>query len=72
MEFIKHQDCLDFIKSLNDNSIDLLLTDPPYYGIVNELWDNQWNNQNEFVDWLHNLFQTAKPKLKENASLIFF
>jgi len=28
---IIHGDCLDGLKSLADNSIDLLITDPPYF-----------------------------------------
>ena len=31
-------DCLDLMKDIPDNSIDLVLTDPPY-GITNEKWD---------------------------------
>ena len=27
---IYHADCLDVIKDMDDNSIDLLVTDPPY------------------------------------------
>ncbi len=28
---IQHQDILDFLKQLPDNTIDLVLTDPPYF-----------------------------------------
>ena len=38
----KNQDCIEFLKSLDDRSVDLICTDPPYYRVVNDEWDNQW------------------------------
>ena len=38
----KNQDCLEFLRSLDDNVVDLICTDPPYYRVVNDEWDNQW------------------------------
>ena len=31
MENIFHGDCLDFLKGINDNTIDCVITDPPYF-----------------------------------------
>ena len=33
-------DCLDFLKLIPDNSIDLIIIDPPYGGVVRQEWDN--------------------------------
>jgi len=41
MAFIHAADALAFCADLPDQSVDLLLTDPPYYGIVQNSWDNQ-------------------------------
>ena len=35
---IYNVDCLDGLKQLDDNSIDMILIDPPY-GITNQVWD---------------------------------
>ncbi|MEF5400428.1 site-specific DNA-methyltransferase, partial [Escherichia coli] len=35
-------DCLHFIQSLPDDSIDLIVTDPPYFKVKPNGWDNQW------------------------------
>ncbi|OUZ70456.1 DNA adenine methylase, partial [Shigella flexneri] len=35
-------DCLEFIWSLPENSVDLIVTDPPYFKVKPEGWDNQW------------------------------
>lgn len=62
----------DFIPSFGDGSIDLLLADPPYYGITDDAWDNQWASEREFADWLSKLFVAAMPKLSPTGSLVFF
>ena len=47
----KNQDCIEFLKSLDDRSIDLICTDPPYYRVVNDEWDNQWFTIDEYYSW---------------------
>ncbi|WP_232597732.1 hypothetical protein [Photobacterium phosphoreum] len=37
-------DCLNILNSLDDNSIDLIVTDPPYFQVKRDAWDNQWSN----------------------------
>ena len=34
-------DCLERMKEIPDSSVDLVLTDPPYIGMVNEKWDRK-------------------------------
>ncbi len=70
--YIQSADALTFVKSLDNDSIDLICTDPPFYGIVKDDWDNQWSSPNQFADWLVNIFQAALPKLKPTGSLVFF
>ena len=40
--FIKHGDCLQFLKKLPDQSVDLVITDPPYF--LHSL-DNSWDDK---------------------------
>jgi site-specific DNA-methyltransferase (adenine-specific) len=66
-------DCLDFIKELPDDSIDVCLTDPPY-GIdfqsngrktkMNKIE----NDEVPFIDWIKPLF----PKMKDGGRLLCF
>ena len=62
----------DFIPTLADGSVNLLLTDPPYYGITDDAWDNRWANDREFADWLSGILLLASPKLTPTGSLVFF
>ena len=37
-------DCLEMIKQVPNESVDLILTDPPYENIIEEDWDKKGNN----------------------------
>jgi len=71
-EFVRGMKAEDFIPTLEDESVPLILTDPPYYEIVPEKWDRQWKDEKHFADWLSDLFLAALPKLTPNGSLVFF
>jgi DNA modification methylase len=51
MVSLHNKDCLEFLRSLDDNSIDLVVTDPPYFEIVKNDWDNQWSSESEYLEW---------------------
>lgn len=45
-------DCLEFIQTLPENSVDLIVTDPPYFKVKPEGWDNQWEGDDDYLKWL--------------------
>ena len=65
-------DCLEEMKKLPPNSINLIYTDPPYFKVKNEPWDNQWENPAKFIDWIGQLCQEWQRILKPNGSLYVF
>jgi len=60
------------MKTLDDNSIGLLLTDPPYYRVKNEPWDRQWDDPAKFIEWMGLLCEQWHRILKPNGSLYVF
>lgn len=44
-------DVIEGLRKLEDESIDLIIADPPYYKIVKEDWDNKWKSEKEYLDW---------------------
>ena len=48
---IYNQDCLEFLKTIPSESVGLVLTDPPYFEIMKNDWDNQWKSEQEYLDW---------------------
>mgnify|MGYP001159827891 FL=1 len=50
---LENTDCLDLLSCLDDNSVDLVLTDPPYYiGFDGgKGWDSKWDTEKDYLDW---------------------
>jgi len=70
METIEHflnqvfnEDAIVGMKRMPDNSIDLVIADPPYWKVVNEKWDYQWRTENDYIYW-------TKQWIKEIARII--
>ncbi len=69
---IFHADSLQFIKTLPDNCIDLIATDPPYYRVKSNAWDNQWKSSQEYLAWLDVMFAEFWRVLRPAGSLYVF
>jgi len=69
---IYNGDCLAVLPELPDNSVDLILTDPPYFKVKGEAWDNQWDKPAEFLAWLDRVLAEFARVLKPNGSLYLF
>ena len=67
-----HDDCRNVLKSLPDNHIDLILTDPPYFKVKANQWDNQWKTAEDYLAWLDDIFAEFWRVLKPNGSLYVF
>jgi site-specific DNA-methyltransferase (adenine-specific) len=67
-----HGDCLEVLPTLADNSIDLVLTDPPYHRVKGEAWDRQWKTDADYLDWLGRVLAEFQRVLKPNGSLYLF
>ena len=65
-------DCLDVMREMNANSVDAIITDPPYYKVKGEAWDNQWETPAGFLAWVGLLCEQFERILKPNGSLYFF
>ena len=67
MRNYQNTDCLEFLSTLEDESVDLVLTDPPYFQIVKNDWDNQWLNEKEYLDWCRTWTQECFRVMKPNS-----
>ena len=54
---LKQADCLDLLQTIENNSIDLIATDPPYYRVKTDDWDRQWESKEAFFVWLNQVVQ---------------
>jgi site-specific DNA-methyltransferase (adenine-specific) len=65
-------DCLDVMRGMADNSIDAIVTDPPYFKVKGDAWDRQWDKPAQFLAWLDTIAEQWQRLLKPNGSLYCF
>ncbi|MBT9097469.1 site-specific DNA-methyltransferase [Methylovulum psychrotolerans] len=68
--FLYQGNSLDWLESLNDASIDLIIADPPY-NIKKADWDN-FESQEEYIKWSIKWIQHASRVLKPTGALYVF
>lgn len=64
---IANEDCLEFLKKLPDESVNLVLIDPPYFRISSEEWDNQWETEEQYLQWCRSWTLEATRVLKQGG-----
>ena len=64
MSRIENTDCLNFITSLPNHSVDLAILDPPY-NVAAASWDKIDN----YLDWMKQVLLQSRRVLKDNGSL---
>lgn len=67
---IVHASAETFLENLANESIDLILTDPPYQGIARAGWDGR--GPEAHAAWLSALLLAHRHVLKPHGSLVFF
>jgi len=67
---ILNEDCFEAIRRQPDNSIDLVITSPPYADIVNYGKTISVKKSKDYVDWILPLFKEIERVLKPSGSFI--
>ena len=78
---IKHCDCLDGLKELKEQSIDLIYLDPPFYTqkiqtLKNKegkeySFNDKWNSLNEYLEYIKISLIEMKKFLKNTGSIFY-
>lgn len=63
-------DVFDFLKEIEDNSIDLAIIDPPYNLKIAD-WDS-FKNEYDFLDFSYTWIDKVLPKIKKTGSFYIF
>lgn len=69
---IYNMDCVEYMKSLPNECVDLIVADPPANGIVKDDWDNQWKTEDEYVNWLIDRVVEMEKLLKPTGTLYLY
>jgi site-specific DNA-methyltransferase (adenine-specific) len=69
---LSHGDCVDFLRTLGDGSVDLVVADPPYaIGFDGgKGWDRQWKTEAEYLTWSQTWTDECARVLKPGRMLI--
>jgi len=65
-------DARELTKRIPDESIDLIIADPPYFRIANEEWDNQWETIEDWADWCLSWGKESNRILASNGSAYIY
>ena len=63
-------DCLEVMPTLD--KVDAVITDPPYFNIVKNSWDNQWETIQDFQNWCEKIGKIIYNITTDNMSLLWF
>lgn len=44
-------DCIEEMQNIENESVDLVIADPPYWKVVSEKWDYQWRTEKDYIEW---------------------
>lgn len=69
MEFNKiyNIDCIEYMKTLPNECVDLIVADPPYFEIYGE-FDFIWKNKEEYIEWCKQWITECKRILKPSGT----
>ncbi len=65
-------DCRDVMATMEAASVDAIVTDPPYFRVKDDAWDNQWRRRGDFFEWMGAVADEWRRVLKPNGSLYCF
>jgi len=67
-----NDDSLNYFKKIPKNSIDCFILDPPYFKVVSEFWDNQFNDISKYLEWIELFIKEFKRISKKNSVIWIF
>lgn len=70
---IYNEDCINGMNTIiPDESIDLIIADPPYFKVVGEKWDYMWRTEEDYLNWSKQWINEASRVLRKGGSFYLF
>lgn len=57
---------------IEDESVDLIIADPPYFKVVGEKWDYAWRTEEDYLEWSKEWIREASRVLRKGGSFYVF
>lgn len=70
---IYNLDCISGMREkIEEESIDLIIADPPYFKVVGEQWDYLWRTEEDYLEWSKKWIVEASRVLRKGGSFYLF
>lgn len=70
---IYNLDCVTgFTEMMEDECVDLIIADPPYFKVVGETWDYAWRTEEDYMEWSRQWICEAVRVLRKGGSFYLF
>lgn len=67
-----NDDCISAMDTIKNESVDLVIADPPYWKVVSEKWDYMWRTENDYLEWSKQWLEKVFQKLRIGGSFYLF
>ncbi len=65
-------DCVEELKKIKSETIDLVVADPPYWKVVGESWDYQWRTEADYIAWSLQWIEEISRALRKGGTFYIF
>lgn len=72
LNHIANKDILEYLDSVPDRTVNTFVLDPPYYRVVNEDWDKQWDTFDKYLEWMDSIVEKLSRVSKHSGSVWLF
>lgn len=73
LNVIYNADCISGLPDKIENeSIDLVIADPPYFKVIGEKWDYLWRTEDDYLEWSKKWISEASRVLRKGGSFYLF
>lgn len=69
---IYNEDAILGLQQIQDESIDLIIADPPYFKVISEKLDYLWRTENDYIEWSKKWLSEAYRSLRKGGSFYLF
>ena len=69
---LRQGNCLEVMKNISDEAIDLIIADPPYFKVIGEKWDYMWRTEEDYLEWSKQWVSEASRVLRKGGSFYLF
>lgn len=72
LNVVYNEDCIEGLKRLPDESVDLIIADPPYFKVIGERWDYKYSTLQDYEDWTKKYLKELYRVLRKGGTFYLF